>query len=219
MRSAKLLLLVFCFCLILELPAAPLVVGIAGGTGSGKSTLADRLAEALGDRAVVLRADAYYLHRPDLSLEERTQVNYDHPDSIEFDLFKTHLEKLKRGETIEVPQYDFGTHLRRDETQSLHSAPVILAEGILLFAEEKLADMFDLRIFVDTEADVGIIRRLERDVASRGRTVSSVQSQYLKTVKPMHERYVEPSKWSADLIIPTGRDNQRVIDLLLQYLG
>lgn len=198
--------------------AEPLVIGIAGGTGSGKSTLAHRLQDRLGNRAIVLSEDAYYRDQQHLRLEQRVKTNYDHPDSIEFALLKQHLIALKSGQEVDAPLYCFETHLRRPETQRIASAPVIIIEGILLLAEPELHDLFDLKIFVDTQQDLRALRRAERDMRERGRSFDSVMQQYTRTVKPMHDKFVEPSKWTADLIVPVGGYNPRTVHLIESYV-
>lgn len=189
----------------------PFVIGVAGGSGSGKSTICEAIIDRIGPEHVALIAhDAYYRHRPEISYEERTKVNYDHPDSLETELLLTHLENLAAGETIQHPLYDFSRHLRRPETVSIPSRPVILIEGILTLVEPDLREALDLRVFVDTDADLRVLRRVERDMRERGRSLESVIAQYQATVKPMHERFVEPSKRHADLIIPEGYNRQAV---------
>jgi uridine kinase len=180
-----------------------LIIGIAGGSGSGKTTIAEALTEAI-DGVAYIKHDAYYLHRPDLSFEERTAVNYDHPASLETDLLVQHLEQLRDGLPFEQPVYDFSQHLRSTETIPIGPAPVVLLEGILVLAESSLRAMMDLRVYVDTDSDLRLARRLERDIRERGRTPESVLNQYLSTVRPMHNQYVEPSKRHADIIIPGG---------------
>ena len=185
-------------------PDPPLFIGIAGGSGSGKTTIAEAVTERLGGKVVILPHDAYYRNRPELSLQERAEVNYDHPDSLETELLIENLESLRRGEPIEQPTYDFSEHLRRDATVSVSPAPVVMVEGILVLAEPGLREALDLKIFVDTDHDIRLARRLERDIEERGRTVASVMTQYFRTVRPMHLEFVEPSKRYADLIIPEG---------------
>ncbi|MXY75927.1 MAG: uridine kinase [Acidimicrobiia bacterium] len=189
----------------------PFVVGVAGGSGSGKSTICEAIVERIGAEHVALIAhDAYYRHRPEISYEERTKVNYDHPDSLETELLLTHLESLAAGQTIQHPLYDFTRHLRRSRTLPIPPRPVILIEGILTLVEPDLREMLDLRVFVDTDADLRVLRRVGRDMRERGRSLESVVAQYQGTVKPMHERFVEPSKRYADLIIPEGYNRQAV---------
>ena len=196
-----------------------LVIGIAGGSGSGKSTVADALASALPPRAVAtLRHDSYYRDRPDLSLEQRNRVNYDHPESLETSLLIQHLQHLKAGNAVEVPLYDFKTHRRQPTTERLDPAPIIIVEGILVFVDEHLRRELDIKIFVDTEADIRAIRRIRRDMRQRGRDFESVRKQYYETVRPMHVEFVEPSKRTADLIIPEGGENRVAIDVLVARL-
>jgi uridine kinase len=180
-----------------------LIIGVAGGSGSGKTTIAEALTEAIQGVASI-KHDAYYRHLPELSFEERTAVNYDHPESLETDLLVKHLEQLRDGLPIELPVYDFSLHLRSDETVTVAPAPVVLVEGILVLADSSLRAMMDLKVYVDTDSDLRLARRLERDIRERGRTPDSVLNQYLSTVRPMHNQYVEPSKRHADIIIPGG---------------
>jgi uridine kinase len=193
----------------------PFLIGIAGGTGSGKTTVARRIYQSLHlDSAVFLDYDSYYKELGHLSLEERARINFDHPDSLDNDLFIDHLERLIAGLPIEKPVYDFTRHTRAPETIPVQPRDVILVDGILLFAEERLREMFDLRIFVDTEADVRFIRRLRRDLEERGRSLESVIEQYLKTVRPMHFEFVEPTKRYADVILPRGGQNTAGIEVI-----
>jgi uridine kinase len=186
----------------------PFVIGIAGGTGSGKTMVARRLYESLHlHAAVFLDQDSYYRDLDHLPLEERKLVNFDHPDSMDSELLAAHLERLIAGEGVEKPSYDFAAHTRAPETVWTEPRRVVLVEGILLFVEPRLRDLFDLKIFVDTEADLRFIRRLRRDLELRGRTIDSVIDQYLTTVRPMHLEFVEPSKRYADIILPHGGDN------------
>ncbi|MCZ6632644.1 MAG: uridine kinase [bacterium] len=195
------------------------VVGIAGGTGAGKTTLAKALLEQIGtDRAVLIAHDAYYRDLGGLSVEERGRVNFDHPDALETALLADHLERLKRGETIEVPVYDFQTHTRTGDVIRVEPRSVVIVEGILILREEALRDRMDLKIFVDTPADLRLIRRLERDVRERGRTVASVTAQYLATVRPMYEQYVASSKAYADLIVPGTGDLSAARSLLAGHV-
>jgi len=182
---------------------SPLVIGIAGGSGSGKTTIAEALADAI-DGVTFIRHDDYYRHRPELTLEQRGLLNYDHPDSLETDLLVKHLEMLRDGQPIDKPTYDFTNHIRSDTTITIAPAPVVVIEGILVLAEPELRDHMDLKVFVDTDADLRLARRLERDMTERNRTPDSVLRQYLATVRPMHLQFVEPSKRHADIIIPGG---------------
>lgn len=180
------------------------LIGIAGGTGSGKTTLAASIAKRFGDSVVILSHDSYYRSLNHLSFEERTKVNYDHPEAYETSLLMHDLEKLKNGESIDVPVYSFEIHNRTSETVHVEPRKIIVVEGILIFENMDLRNMFDVKIFVDTDADIRFIRRLNRDMIERGRTLESVETQYMNTVKPMHEQYVEPTKKYADMIIPGG---------------
>jgi uridine kinase len=193
----------------------PFLIGIAGGTGSGKTTVARRIFDSLRlDSAVFIEHDAYYRDLAHLSLEERAAVNFDHPDSLDNELLVDHLGALLDRRTIEKPVYDFARHTRAGETVRVHPRDVILVDGILLFAEPRLRELFDLRIFVDTDADVRFIRRLRRDLEERGRSLDSVIDQYLGTVRPMHYEFVEPTKRWADVIIPRGGENRAGIEVV-----
>lgn len=183
----------------------PLFIAIAGGSGSGKTTIAESVVDLVGRDAVVyLQLDAYYRDQSRLTFEERTKINYDHPDSIEMELLVEHLEALRNGQPIERPVYDFSSHTRTDDTLTIVPEPAVIVEGILVLADERLRDLFDVRVYIDTEPDIRLIRRLQRDILERGRTVESVLRQYEKTVRPMHYQFVEPSKRYADIIIPEG---------------
>lgn len=184
-------------------PAPPLFIGVAGGSGSGKTTVAEALIEAIEGVALV-EHDWYYRHMPHLSYEQRSRVNYDHPDSLETDLLVEHLEALRAGRPVDRPVYDFTEHLRAERTIPLAPAPVVVVEGILVLADDALRSLLDLKVFIDTDPDLRLARRLERDIRERGRSVDSVLAQYLATVRPMHNEFVEPSKRHADLIIPGG---------------
>ena len=194
----------------------PLVIGIAGGTGSGKTTITRKLMQRFGSDVAVIYHDNFYKAHHDLSYEERTHLNYDHPDAYDTDMLITALGELKRGRSVRCPVYDFSIHDRTDKTVTVRPARVILVEGILIFESRELCDEMDIKVFVDTDADVRILRRIIRDVRDRGRSLESVVSQYLTTVKPMHERYVEPSKHHADIIIPEGGHNMVALDLLIE---
>ena len=196
----------------------PIVIGIAGGTGSGKSTIIRKIKEQFNDAVTILSHDYYYKAHDDLTYEERTKLNYDHPDAFDTDLMVEHIKALKRGEFVERPSYDFSVHNRRKETVTVVPSKVIIVEGILIFENVELLDMFDIKVFVDTDADVRIIRRILRDVKERGRTLESVINQYLTTVKLMHEQFVEPSKKNADIIIPEGGYNTVAIEMLNQRI-
>ena len=203
-------------------PDRRLFIGLAGGSGSGKTTIAGAVLERLDGQVAHIQHDAYYRHMPELSYEERTKVNYDHPASLETELLVEHLLALRLGQAIERPVYDFAVHLRSDETVRVEPAPVVVVEGILVLAEPELRSELDLKIFVDTDSDVRLARRLQRDIEERGRTVESVVKQYFETVRPMHVQYVEPSKAYADLIIPEGynpRAVATVVELIRSRLG
>ena len=195
-----------------------LFIGIAGGSGSGKTTLANKLAECFGDRLSLLRHDDYYKAQGDLTLEERATLNFDHPDAFDTALLVRHLDELRRGHSIECPIYDYSQHDRSDKVRLVEATDVILLEGILIFENQDVLDRLDIKIFVDTDADVRIIRRLVRDVSERGRDMNSVISQYLTTVKPMHEAFVEPSKRMADIIVPEGGMNRVALEMITQRI-
>ncbi len=194
-------------------------IGVAGGSGSGKTTVAHNLVKAFkSEDAVLVEQDAYYTELNHLTIEEKAKVNFDHPNSIEFELLKEHLLKLSRGESIERPIYDFKTHSRKEETVSIHPSKIVIVEGILLFAVPEIRDLFDVKIFVDTDADEMLLRRIERDINERGRTFASVKNQYLNTVKPMYLEFCEPSKRYADVIIPRGGENKIAINMIIAKL-
>lgn len=197
---------------------SPFVVGIAGATGSGKTTVARRLAEALPGAVALLQHDAYYRDRPDLPYERRCELNFDHPDALETALLVRHIELLKRRELVGAPIYDFTEHRRREETLRIEPAPVVIVEGILVLADEGLRRLLDLRVFVDTDSDIRVFRRIRRDLEQRGRTFASIRKQYYETVRPMTLQFVEPSKRHADVIIPEGGRNQVALDLLVSKL-
>ena len=192
-----------------------LVIGIAGGTGSGKTTLMNRIIEKYADHVTVLSHDNYYKRHDELTYDERCQLNYDEPAALETDLMARHLDKLRQGEAIECPVYDFTVHNRSDETITIVPKKVIIVEGILIFENKPLRDLMDIKIFVDTDADVRLCRRIKRDVRKRGRTLESVLDQYQNTVKPMHEMYVEPSKKFADIVVPEGGKNIVALDMIM----
>ena len=197
----------------------PFVIGVAGGSGSGKTTVVRKIVESLGlDQVTLLQHDRYYRDRNDLRLEERAALNYDHPNSLETDLLVKHVRDLKNGKAVDVPQYDFTRHARLSETETFQPRRALIVEGILIFADAALRDLMDIKVFVDTDSDTRFIRRLQRDVAERGRTMESVVDQYQTTVKPMHLEFVEPSKRYADVIIPLGGHNTVAIELLLTML-
>ncbi|MBO4935004.1 MAG: uridine kinase [Clostridia bacterium] len=191
-----------------------LIIGIAGGSGSGKSTIARRLVEEFGDKVTVLRHDDYYKAHHDITYEERTRINYDCPEAFDTDLMAEHLRLLREGRAVDCPVYDYTVHDRSDEVRRVEPNSVLIIDGILVLAEKQLRDLMDIKIFVDTDADVRIIRRIIRDVRDRRRTLESVVDQYLDTVKPMHEMYVEPSKKFADIIIPEGGRNIVALDMI-----
>lgn len=194
-----------------------IVIGIAGGTGSGKSTMVKRIEEEFGEQITMLCHDFYY-KRHDIPFEERKKLNYDHPNSFDTDLMIEHLKLLKQGKEIERPVYDFTIHNRVDETVKVIPSKVIIVEGILIFENKELRDLFDIKVYVDTDADVRILRRILRDVNERGRTLDSVVTQYLTTVKIMHEQFVEPSKKFADIIVPEGGFNVVALEMLKEKI-
>lgn len=195
------------------------VVGVAGGTGSGKTTIAEHIALALpSEHVCVLQHDNYYRDRPELSYDERSQLNFDHPESLETELLIQHLARLKSGEPVAMPIYDFKTHRRLPTTTALQPRRVIVVEGILVFVDEALRAQLDLKLFVDTPSDIRVFRRIRRDLEQRGRTFTSIREQYYATVRPMHLQFVEPSKAYADLIIPEGGQNRVALDLILAKL-
>ena len=192
-----------------------LVIGIAGGTGSGKTTLMNNLIARFGDVVTVLSHDNYYKRRDDLTYEQRTLINYDEPDALETDLMARHLDQLRHGQAIDCPVYDFTQHNRSQDTLRIVPKKVIIVEGILIFENRELRELMDIRIFVDTDADVRLCRRIKRDVNKRGRTLESVLTQYQETVKPMHEKYVEPSKKYANLVVLEGGKNYVALDMII----
>ena len=196
-----------------------LVIGIAGGSGSGKTTLAQLIVERVGKEYIAyLPHDAYYKDLSDLPLNQRSAVNFDHPNSLDTDLLAQHIQQLKDGKSIELPVYDFKTHSRTAETRLVEARPVIMVEGILIFAERTLRDLLEVKIFVDTDSDIRFIRRLERDISERGRTTDMVVRQYLATVRPMHLEFVEPSKRYADVIVPEGGLNEVAMEMVVARL-
>ncbi len=200
-------------------PHQPLLIGIAGGTGSGKSTVARKIAEGLPAESVsVIDHDSYYRDRSDLSFDARCKLNFDHPDSLDNDLLVAHLQALREGRAVDVPNYDFKTHARQAERRPVVPTRIVIIEGILVFVEERVRRQLDVKIFVDTDADIRVFRRIRRDLEQRGRTFQSVREQYYATVRPMHLQFVEPSKRWADLIVPEGGDNHIAIDLILGKL-
>lgn len=188
-----------------------MVIGIAGGSGSGKTTISHAVVEAVGAEVIALiQHDAYYRDNSHLEFEERVKINYDHPDSLETELLIHHLTELRSGRAVDIPVYDFSVHTRTDKTVRVEAESVVMVEGILVLAEAELRKLMDLRIYVDTDADLRFIRRLQRDIDERGRTVESVTEQYLGTVRPMHLQFVEPSKRYADIIVPHGYNHSVV---------
>ncbi len=197
----------------------PLLIGVAGGTGSGKTTVARNIAAGVPEgTCVVLEHDAYYRDWSHLTLEERHRVNFDHPDSLDNGLLVEHLERLRAGEAVEVPIYDFATHTRAGRIRRVEPAPIVIVEGILIFVERRLRESFDIKLFVDTDPDLRLFRRIRRDMAERGRTFEQVREQYYATVRPMHLEYVEPCKRCADLVIPEGGENRVALDLIIGKL-
>ena len=195
-----------------------LFIGIAGGSGSGKTTLAERLAEHFGDRLSLLRHDDYYKAQGSLTLRERATLNFDHPDAFDTDLLIQHLDELRLGRDIDCPIYNYSLHDRDSATRRVSATEVIVLEGILIFENSELLRRLDIKIFVDTDADVRILRRLKRDVSERGRSMDSVISQYFATVKPMHEAFVEPSKRNADIIVPEGGMNRVALEMITERI-
>ena len=192
-----------------------LVIGIAGGTGSGKTTLMKQIVEHFGDVVTVVSHDNYYRRRDELTYEERCLINYDEPAAFETELMVSHLAQLRQGQAVDCPVYDFTVHNRSNDTLRIVPRQVIIVEGILIFADEALRELMDIRIFVDTDADVRLCRRIKRDVNKRGRSLESVLTQYQTTVKPMHEKYVEPSKKYANIVVPEGGKNMVALDMIL----
>ena len=195
-----------------------LTIGIAGGTGSGKTTITKRIIREFGGDVSVMYHDNYYKAHDDMPYSERCKLNYDHPDAFDTPLMLSQLRALKRGETVKCPVYDYTDHNRSNKTVDIHPAKVIIVEGILIFAEKELRDEMDIKLFVDTDADVRILRRIVRDVRDRGRSLESVVNQYLTTVKPMHEQFVEPSKRCADVIIPEGGNNAVALSMVMERI-
>jgi uridine kinase len=192
-----------------------MIIGISGGTGSGKTTVANRILETVSaDEVVFIQQDLYYRNLKDMPLDYRNAANFDHPDAIDNELLINHLKKLNAGEPVELPIYDFRTHSRLPDTTPIEAKPIVIVEGILIFAEPRLLEQMDIKVFVDTPDDIRFIRRLRRDLAERGRTLDSVIEQYIATVRPMHNQFVEPSKRHADVIIPEGGHNLVSIDLI-----
>ena len=196
-----------------------IIIGIAGGTGSGKTTLTEKLRDHFGTNEVsVLNHDSYYKRHDELPYEERCKLNYDHPDSFDTPLMVAHLRELRAGHPVQVPVYDYTIHNRSDKTVTVQPAPVIIVEGILIFDSPELCDLMDMKVFVDTDADVRILRRILRDVKERGRSLDSVISQYLNTVKPMHQQFVQPSRQYADIVVLDGGHNLVALDMITQRI-
>jgi uridine kinase len=196
--------------------AHSIIIGIAGGTGSGKTTVAHNIIERVGEhRIALIQHDAYYVDLSHLPPEERRKQNVDHPDSLETSLLIQHLQQLRIGQVVDIPMYDFATHSRKDDTRRILPHKVIMVEGILVFADRELRELMDIKIFVDADADVRLLRRLKRDLGERGRSIESVIEQYERTVRPMHLEFVEPSKRYADLIIPEGGHNTIALDMVV----
>ena len=192
-----------------------MIIGICGGTGSGKTTISRAIVDAIGERRVVLlEQDSYYRNLADMPLDERHQANFDHPDSLDSDMLVNHILRLKQGLSVEMPLYDFKTHTRSDEIDVIEPKPVVIVEGILIFAEPRVLDLLDVRVFVDTPDDIRLIRRLRRDVIERGRTFERTLDQYERTIRPMHFEFVEPSKRHADIIIPESGQMGVSVELL-----
>ena len=196
-----------------------LVIGIAGGSGSGKTTLMNNIVSRFGDDITVLSHDSYYKRHDDMTYEERCRLNYDEPAALETELMTRHLDLLRHGQAIDCPVYDFTVHNRSDETTRSEPGKVIIVEGILIFENPELRDLMDIRIFVDTDADIRLCRRVKRDVNKRGRTLESVLTQYQETVKPMYEKYVEPSKKYAHILVPEGGKNAVALDLVVNLIA
>lgn len=197
----------------------PILIGISGGTGSGKTSIAKKIFESFNsDEIAIIMQDSYYKDQSSLSMEMREKTNYDHPGAFDTDLLVTQLDSLLKGKSVEKPVYDFKVHTRSNETEIVEPRPIILVEGILIFYDERLRNMFDIKIFVDTDADIRILRRIKRDISERGRTVESVMEQYLNIVRPMHIQYTEPTKSFADIIIPEGGKNLVAIDVVVKFI-
>ncbi len=195
-----------------------LVIGIAGGSGSGKNTLTNQIAAQFLEQVTVIKHDNYYKAHDDMDYDERSRLNYDHPNAFDTELMIEHLKALKQGKSVECPIYDYTIHNRSKDTITIAPNKVIIVEGILIFENKDLCDLMDIRIFVDTDADLRIIRRIQRDVMERARSLESVINQYLETVKPMHEQYVEPSKKNANVIVPEGGYNQAAMEMIRNHI-
>lgn len=197
---------------------SPFLLGVAGGTGSGKTTFTRNVLDALGGRVAVIQHDWYYRDRSHLSSEERAHINYDHPGALETGLLIRHLKSLKRWRTVTAPLYNFVTHTRMAAGERIKPTPVVIVEGILIFVDERLRELFDLKIYVQTEGDLRLLRRLQRDMSERGRSFESAVGQYLETVRPMHEMFVEPSKQHADIIVPASQPNEKAIKMIVDMI-
>ena len=195
-----------------------IVIGIAGGTGSGKTTITRRILREFGGNVSVLYHDNYYKRHDELTYEERAKLNYDHPNAFDTPLMVKHIKALRAGQAIQCPVYDYKVHNRSDRTTTVKPSQVLVVEGILIFSDPNLCDLMDIKIFVDTDADVRILRRIIRDTRDRGRDLEGIVNQYLTTVKPMHERFVEPSKRNADIIVPEGGHNQVALDMIMERI-
>lgn len=215
---AYFLLTFLLFCAPVIAGESPIIIGIAGGTGSGKSTLAEKMQHSLAPNVVLVEQDAYYKDLSHLPIEERAETNFDHPNSIDFEKFSSDIAALKRGESIDRPIYSFKTHSRQENTVRIEPADVVIIEGILVLADENVRNLLDLKLYVETDDDIRILRRIERDIQERGRDLPSVHHQYVTTVKPMHNQFVEPSKQFADVIIPGGSDTAAALTLILDGL-
>lgn len=197
----------------------PIIIGIAGGTASGKSTFARNIDLKYKDKLTILSHDYYYKNRPDLTFDERTKINYDHPNAFDTDLMIEHLKQLKMGQSIEHPVYSYTTHLRENYTETSNPSKVIIVEGILIFENKELRDLMDIKIFIDADSDTRLSRRIVRDVEERGRSLSNILEQYFTTVKPMHEQFVEPSKKFADIIVPQGGENIVALNMVFEQIN
>ncbi len=197
-----------------------IIIGICGGTGSGKTTVVEKILESMDScNYSIIKHDDYYKRNDELSMEERVQINYDHPLSLDNELLKQNLKDLSEGKTITKPLYDFTNHNRKDEVEEVKPTDLIILDGILIFEDAELRDFMDIKIFVDTDADIRILRRIKRDIEERGRTLDSVINQYIKTVKPSHEQFIEPNKKYADIIVPRGGKNQVAIDFMIAKIN
>lgn len=196
-----------------------MIIGICGGTGSGKTTIARKIVENVGEEKVVLvEQDSYYTDLAEIHLDERRKVNFDHPSSIDIDLIAEHLQMLKNRRSIEMPEYDFATHTREKKFKIIEPCPIIIVEGILIFSQPGILKLLDLKVFVDTPADIRLLRRIRRDIKERGRTLEQTLNQYERTIRPMHEEFVEPFKHNADIIIPEGKNRQLLMDNLCNLI-